>query len=167
MNKNELTFEIEVMAFQVAIFLTSFRRDFFANYEADEFSVGHIVNHLKQILPKGDANWHIDVNALYQGLRYFKQHVEKVWHVLFIGKKSGDYAIPSFRSIEKSEHAGFVLKFTNASIDDARYTSMAHTGRLLDCPPLGVVKDNREFLLEKRSLPDSIYHTRKLQQRRQ
>jgi hypothetical protein len=66
------------MAFQVAIFLTSFRREFFANYEVDEFSVGHIVNHLKQILPKGDANWHIDVNALYQGLRYFKQYVEKV-----------------------------------------------------------------------------------------
>jgi len=67
--------------------------------------------------------------------------------------------MPRFRSIDNSE-SGFVLKFTNAaSIGDARYMSVARTGPLLDYPPLGVVKDTRDFLLGKKSLPHSIYHT--------
>ena len=119
MNKNELTFEIEVMAFQVAIFLS------------------HVANHLKEILPKCEATWHIDANALYQGLRYFKQYVEKVWHVLYIAKESCGYAIPAFRSVDMAERAGFVLKFSNAaSIGDARYISVTRSGPLLDYPSL-------------------------------
>ena len=66
-SKNKkLTFENEVMAFHVAIFLTSFRREYFAR----EFSILTIADHLNQILPKNDSECLIDPSALYQVGKY-------------------------------------------------------------------------------------------------
>ena len=45
---SKLAFELEVMVFQVAIFLTTFRSEYF---EENEFTVLFIADHLLKILP--------------------------------------------------------------------------------------------------------------------
>ena len=74
-NYNNLTFAMEVIVFQVAIFLTTFRIDYFEPTELKEVSVNFIAKHLKIILPKDQTLWHIEFTALYKGLKYFRQYM--------------------------------------------------------------------------------------------
>ena len=150
---NELTFAMEV--FQVAIFLTTFRIEFFKNTDLKEISADFIAKHLKSILPIDEPRWHIDFSALYQGLKYFKSYIEKTWLLKYDDKQSETYGIPAFHSFPALPTSGFFLDFSSAySIGDASHFTGSSLSQL---PPLNTVMKSRDFLLKKKSLTKSVF----------
>lgn len=149
-----LTFEEELMAFQVAIFLAIFPPSSFLNTELSskgivEFIRGRFVDLSKEV------NFYIHPDVLHHGFKLFKKTLSKNYGICFEEKRSHAYSIPEFYGLKASER-GFSIKIPNCDFVGTYATAMTwlpgHKDALLNS-----IVEIRNMLLEKKEMPASSF----------
>ena len=152
-----LSFEVELMAFQVAIFLAMFPSASYLNVELTPKEIVKYIQDHPGFL-KGDSNFYIHPDVLHHGFHLFKKPLTKFYGIVMESKRGRNHYIPTVCGLNEKA-TGYLVKILSvdvvgAAMVDKKLCLSTHRQTLLRS-----ITDLRDMLLKAKELPHSVYNT--------